>query len=328
MAKKTVPKKESRDSDTSSALKSFFEKNKSIIPIAGAFILALAVAIPLYLSEEDGDKTEKSDTGLFSGDKTEKGITELFGGGKKGNNYASYREACEAGDFEYAYKEINKLEKKVEEMRQSAITPKAKRIAAEEELTKVRDYVYDKECLYLLSMKTSEAQERLIYLLKEHDYKNVDILIDTAIGDDDEAFISSIINKIPTEKYDVWGRELEKIKNYLKKKDSEEAKTLLLQILETNGWNYDSDIEYLISANDDACTNLILQHFAKSKSSYSDRLDEKNSFTEHVDRISDLCIIAKNEDLLKKLISLFSGTPLHQKIQQKYQRAKNDGVFQ
>ena len=81
-------------------------------------------------------------------------------------NGNGYQEACAESNFDYAYKESARMKNEIEEMRQDLITPRKKRIAAEEELDKTRKYVYDHECLFLLGMKDKETQKTAFVSLK------------------------------------------------------------------------------------------------------------------------------------------------------------------
>ena len=73
--------------------------------------------------------------------------------GKDGTKYESYQQACRAPDYEAAYVFVERIENK--------------KGSDSEDFHKIRDYVVSSEILYLLSMDSEEASNRVIYLITE-----------------------------------------------------------------------------------------------------------------------------------------------------------------
>lgn len=73
--------------------------------------------------------------------------------GKDGTKYESYQQACRAQDYEAAYVFVDRVENK--------------KGSDSEDFLKIRDYVVSSEILYLLSMSSEEASNRVLYLITE-----------------------------------------------------------------------------------------------------------------------------------------------------------------
>lgn len=109
------------------------------------------------------------------------GITVI---GENGQKYESYQECCAANDYEAAHQYLAKIQNSQDE-NSGVIYNEAK------------DYVFQKEALFLMSQGDETAQKRIIYLLKEEggNDAHVNMLIDLAIENDDVAFIKTLTNQ-------------------------------------------------------------------------------------------------------------------------------------
>lgn len=77
--------------------------------------------------------------------------------GENGQTYESYQECCAAQDFMAAHTYLAKME--------NAMGDDGDK---EQEYQKARDYVFNAEMLYLTSLGTEEASNRIVYLLAEY----------------------------------------------------------------------------------------------------------------------------------------------------------------
>ena len=100
--------------------------------------------------------------------------------GADGTEYESYQECCAANDFEAAHLYLTKMQNKEIEGYSAA-----------------KEYVFQKEALYLMSLGDEGAKKRIIYLLKEDgdDKAIISKLMDLAIVNDDAEFVITLINQ-------------------------------------------------------------------------------------------------------------------------------------
>ena len=102
--------------------------------------------------------------------------------GADGTVYESYQECCAANDFEAAHLYLSKIQNSQN---------------SKYNYSEAKDYVFQKEALFLMSQRDETAQKRIIYLLKEEggNDEHVNMLIDLAIDDDDVDFIKTLTNQ-------------------------------------------------------------------------------------------------------------------------------------
>jgi len=100
--------------------------------------------------------------------------------GENGQEYESYQECCAANDFEAAHLYLAKMQNEEVEGYSAA-----------------KEYIFQKEALYLMSLGDEGAKKRIIYLLKEEgdDKAIISKLIDLAIVNDDAEFVMTLINQ-------------------------------------------------------------------------------------------------------------------------------------
>ena len=162
--------------------------------------------------------------------------------GADGTEYESYQECCAAQDFQAAHQYLAKL--------------KNSEIGGYYD---AKEYVFKQEALYLMSIGDETAKKRVIYLLKEEGRNNnyVEMLIDLAIENDDEAFVKTLTNQF------VEGASTESIKKvttYLFEKSQEENITFVKNLLARLGDNnLLFDLAIKIKDEDLIITSLINQ---------------------------------------------------------------------
>ena len=128
--------------------------------------------------------------------------------GEDGTEYESYQECCAAQDFQAAHQFIAKMQNDEDYI---------------SNYNSAKEYVFKQEALYLMSQGDETAKKRIVYLLKEEgdNIKHVEMLMDLAIENDDEAFVKTLVNQFQ-KGYN--GKGITSMIDYLSKKNTEEAK--------------------------------------------------------------------------------------------------------
>ena len=120
--------------------------------------------------------------------------------GADGTEYESYQECCAANDFEAAHMYLAKIQNSNEK--------------GQYDYDEAKEFVFQKEALYLMSIGDESAKKRIVYLLKEegNNDDHVDMLIDLAIDNDDEAFVKTLTKQY---KSSISSEMLRKLVEYL-----------------------------------------------------------------------------------------------------------------
>jgi len=145
--------------------------------------------------------------------------------GTDGTEYESYQECCEAQDFQAAHQFLAKMKNAIIEKESSS-----EKYQAEKMFNEAKEEVFKQEALFLMSQNNEEAQSRILYLLKEEgdNTDHIDMLVDLAIENDDEAYVKRLTNLY---KKDVDDDILKQIVEYLSSKKTEENKDFLMSLL-------------------------------------------------------------------------------------------------
>lgn len=197
--------------------------------------------------------------------------------GADGSEYESYQECCAAQDFQAAHQFLAKMK--------NAISKKddESKYDAERELESATEEVFKHEALFLMSQGDDAAKKRIVYLLKEEGYnrEHIDMLIDLAIENDDEAFVKTLANQYNKE---VDKERMEKIAEYLSSKSNVESKEYLKQLFKRLDMTdllidlaiRDNDIEfineYLLPQLSLSQTSLLLYLAEKKEKKYSEMI--------------------------------------------------------
>lgn len=133
--------------------------------------------------------------------------------GENDTEYESYQECCAAQDFQAAHQYLAKLKNSNSEEQQK-------------QWNEAKEYVFRQEALYLMSIGDETAKKRILYLLKEEgeNITHVEMLMDLAIENDDEAFVMTLVNQFP-QGYE--GKGITAMIEYISSKNFEENKDFL-----------------------------------------------------------------------------------------------------
>lgn len=148
--------------------------------------------------------------------------------GSDGTKYNSYQDACAALDFDAAHAYINKMQTSGNLLKDNA--------NEEKDLNNAKEYVFKQESLYLMGVGDSLAKRRLLFLLMEDNNRDQHcaMLIDLAMQDDDVDFTKTLANQYST---NVEEENLNKLFEYLKKKEGNECKDYILNLFQKLGQN-------------------------------------------------------------------------------------------
>ena len=173
--------------------------------------------------------------------------------GVDGTEYESYQECCAAQDFQAAHQFLAKMKNAIAEKDED------KKYDAERELESATEEVFKKEALFLMSQGDEDSKQRILYLLKEEggNDSQVDMLMDLAIDNDDEAFVKTLTKQY---KSSISSQVLRKLVEYLyiqKGEGNLEFVTTLLNHYNEFGMLLDAAIE---KGDEDLVVNLAKQY--------------------------------------------------------------------
>lgn len=134
-----------------------------------------------------------------------------------------------------------------------------------------RAEVFKKESLYLMSQDNDAAKKRIIYLLKEEGNNNgqVEMLMDLAIENDDEAFVKTLVNQFQ-KGYN--GKGITAMIDYLSKKDTKEAKDYIRKYA-TDHFSLRSNtlVDLFVATNDKNDADFIIGKLTEEESTITKR---------------------------------------------------------
>lgn len=193
--------------------------------------------------------------------------------GADGTEYKNYQECCAANDFEAAHKFLAKMENSEDfdsyDMRKK--------------YGNAKDYIFQKEALFLMSQGDEQSMKRIIYLLKEEGGNDghVSMLVDLAIDNDDEKFAKTLANQFSGS---VTEERLEPLITYLSKKDPNGNDDFIIKLLRK--CNERLLFEYALSTNQkDIIKELAPSHIDFDNSSLMVKMASTND-----KKISDMII--------------------------------------
>lgn len=226
--------------------------------------------------------------------------TEITVKGADGTIYESYQECCAAEDFQAAHQFLAKMQN------------------SDDWRWKVDDakkFVFKQEALYLVSLGSEEAQNRLIYLLKEGGAYNSDIfmLIDLAIANGDDA----LVVKLACQMEELRNREnkfLNDIIPILAKDSDPKAVNLIVRYIleekESKRQIHNGTPAGAIMKEEPSVYNEQLGgYFANNKDLHIGAIRQTNELNELCDRILAQAIENNNKELALKIVDEYVPVP-------------------
>ena len=204
--------------------------------------------------------------------------------GANGTEYETYQDCCAAHDFEAAHSFLAKMESRIDSYKERLRYNTAK------------EYVFKQESLYLMSIGGEAAQKRISYLLKEAEEgeegekggndRQIEMLIDLAIENEDDEFVKVLANKL--------------------KQPSDNCIVNVVTYLtrEKDGGNNDYIISLINSFPIDGTKPRpgLAKYFDNEAAEYKESVAKFNG---RCDRILDVAINSKNKSLALSILNLY-----------------------